>query len=93
MPKKSVSKAKAEEPATLPDATFEQDISEIEGIADSLETGRLDLADSLTRFEEGVARLKRCYATLEAAEERVELVTAWRPDGTPETAPLDDDDS
>ncbi|MEM7813260.1 MAG: exodeoxyribonuclease VII small subunit [Planctomycetota bacterium] len=93
MPKAARKPKSTGEPAPeLPDASFEQDLSEVEKIAGALEDGRLDLAESLTRFEEGVARLKRCYSTLDDAEKRISVVAAWRPDGSPETEPFETDD-
>ena len=68
---------------------FEQALDELRGVVADLEGGRLGLGDSLARFEAGVGLLKRCQATLERAERRVELLIGVDDDGTPVTAPFD----
>ena len=42
-----------------------------------LEEGRLGLAESLGRYEEGIKLLKQCYTQLEQAERRIELLTGF----------------
>jgi len=51
--------------------TFEAHLASLEEIVDALETGELDLESAMTRYEEGVKRLKTCYAMLQDAEQRV----------------------
>lgn len=69
--------ATAAEAEANPFATlgFEEALAQLEGIVDRLEEGDLDLADALTRFEEGVQLTKHCHTQLEAAERRVEILT------------------
>ena len=55
--------------------SFEENLSEAEGIVRDLESGTLPLEDSIARYEKAVAALKRCHAILEAAEKRVEALT------------------
>lgn len=69
--------------------TFEAALAELQRIVADLENGSVGLEESLARFERGVALLKTCYATLEQAEQRIELLVGARSDGTPVTQPFD----
>lgn len=82
--KKAKPKAKAE-----PEETFEEALAELEAVVADLEGGELGLGDSLKRYEEGVARLRRCHAQLDAAERRIELLSGVDADGNPLTEPFD----
>lgn len=65
--------------------TFEDDLTEVERIVRQLEGGQLSLAEALKEYETGVGRLKRCYASLEDAQRRVELLTGVDSEGNPVT--------
>ncbi len=76
---------------------FEAALQRLEAVVDRLEQGDLELEQSLEAFEEGVRLSKRCSSRLDAAEQRVEVLTReggrWlaRPfDGVP--APEDGED-
>ena len=71
--KKQEPAAEAQNPfAELP---FEDALSRLEGLVDRLEEGDLDLAEALSRFEEGVQLTRHCTSQLEVAERRIELLT------------------
>jgi exodeoxyribonuclease VII small subunit len=70
-------------------ATFEEALAELEAIVRELEDGRTGLEESLARYEAGVALLKRCYAQLARAEQRIMLVTGEDGQGNPVLAPFD----
>jgi exodeoxyribonuclease VII small subunit len=70
--------------------SFEQALSELEQVVRDLEDGRLGLAESLARYEKGVKLLKNCYAQLEQAERRIELLTGLDAAGNAIVAPFDD---
>lgn len=70
-------------------ATFEEALAELEAIVHELEDGQTGLEESLARYEAGVALLKRCYAQLARAEQRIMLVTGEDRDGNPALAPFD----
>ena len=72
------------------DPSFEDALTLLEQIVHDLEDGRIGLADSLSRYEEGVKLLKRCYTLLEQAERRIELVTGIDAAGNAITQPFDD---
>ena len=55
----------------IDELTFEQSLPELEGTVRDLEDGRLGLEASLARYEQGVGLLKRCYAQLRQAEQRI----------------------
>lgn len=69
--------------------TFEQALERLEAIVHQLEDGQIGLEESLARYEEGVALLKRCYGILETAEQRVALLTGVDGDGNAVTEPFD----
>jgi exodeoxyribonuclease VII small subunit len=69
--------------------TFEAALAEIQQVLESLEDGSVGLEESLQRFERGTALLRHCYALLESAERRIEILTGRDADGTPTTALFD----
>lgn len=71
---------------------FEDALKELEGIVGKLESGKLDLEDSLAQYEQGVRHLKQCYQLLEHAERRIELVNGLDAAGNPLTVALDEND-
>jgi exodeoxyribonuclease VII small subunit len=87
MAKKSTSSP--EDPDQTP--TFEQLLQRLDLIIQDLEAGQLGLTDSLSRYEEGISHLKRCYHILDQAERRVALITGIQPDGEPIREPIHDD--
>ncbi len=59
-----------------PLAGFEQALSELESLVDSLEKGDLSLEASLAAFERGIGLARTCQKTLDEAEQRVLILTA-----------------
>jgi exodeoxyribonuclease VII small subunit len=74
---------RAPDPGVTP-PSFEDSLSELESIVDALERGELSLEESLTLFERGVGMTRRCQQTLDAAEQRVRILTEARPEADPE---------
>jgi exodeoxyribonuclease VII small subunit len=68
--------------------TFEQALAALDQIVHDLEDGQIGLEESLTRYEEGVGLLKRCYAQLRAAEQRILLLTGVDDEGQPILQPF-----
>ena len=60
--------------------TFETAIARLEEIVRLLESGNAPLDVSLSLYEEGVALVKLCNARLDAAEQKVKILTVG-PDG------------
>src|SRR5436305_4580851 len=69
--------------------TFEQSLAELDRIVRDLEDGQLGLEDALSRYEAGVGLLKRCYAQLRQAEQRILLLTGTDAEGQPLTQPFE----
>lgn len=74
---------------TSSELSFEQALAELQRIASDLESGSLGLEESLARFEEGIAHLRKCHAILEQAEQRIEILTGSDAAGNPTFAPFD----
>jgi exodeoxyribonuclease VII small subunit len=64
--------AKTQQAATP--ARFEQALSELEQLVEQLEGGDLSLEESLERFERGVGLARECRESLEAAEQKVQML-------------------
>lgn len=58
-----------------PEVTFEQAMSELEGIVHVLEDSRLPLDELVEKYERGAGLLKVCQQRLNAAQQRIELIT------------------
>lgn len=69
--------------------SFEDSLSELEALVERMEGGELSLEDALAAFERGVALTRSCQQALQAAEQRVEILTARTPGAA--TEPFDDD--
>ena len=75
-------------PAVPP--SFEAALARLEAIVHELEEGRTGLADSLARYEEGVALLRHCFGVLEITERKIELLAGVDAAGNPVVEPFDD---
>jgi len=64
--------------------SFEQSLAELESIVDALERGDMTLEESLRAFERGVALTRTCQKALDAAEQRVRILTESQVDAEPE---------
>lgn len=73
--------------------TFEQALQRLEQIVRELEEGRIGLAEAMQKYEQGVALLRQCYGMLDAAEQRIELLTGVDAEGRAITAPFEHIDS
>ena len=71
--------------------SFENSLEQLEAIVHALEDGEHGLAESLEQYECGVKHLKHCYQLLQAAERKIELLTAVDQAGNPVTAPFGDE--
>ena len=74
---------------SVPDPTFESSLAALETIVHDLEDGQLGLGEALARYEQGVKHLKHCYQLLQAAEQKIELLTKVTDDGTYESEPFE----
>lgn len=64
------------EPTVTPaeDVPFGEALRELEGVVASLESGTLELEDSLERYERGVALLRSLQSRLADAQQRVTVL-------------------
>jgi exodeoxyribonuclease VII small subunit len=70
-------------------ASFEEALSKLEALVERMESGDLTLEESLAAFEQGISLTRHCQEALQAAEQKVEILTARTPDAA--TEPFDDD--
>jgi exodeoxyribonuclease VII small subunit len=54
---------------------FEESLANLQEIIEALEGGELGLEESIDRYSDGVEALKRCYAILKEAEQKIEMLT------------------
>lgn len=69
---------------------FETSMLRLEEIVNLLERGEASLEQAMKLFEEGAKLLRECTAQLDAAEQKVTVLTAGS-DGTPEERPFDEE--
>ena len=69
-------------------ATFEQQLQRLEEIVAALEKGDVQLADSLSLFEEGTKLIAACSKQLDQAEQQVVKLMKG-PDGVPMELPFE----
>ena len=74
---------------TTDPSSFEDSLARVEEIVHDLEAGSLGLQQSLERFESGMKLLRVCYAVLEDAEQKIEMLTGLSEDGHAETVEFD----
>ncbi|MGD8557185.1 MAG: exodeoxyribonuclease VII small subunit [Chromatiales bacterium] len=55
---------------------FEDALSELESLVETMEKGELSLEESLASFERGVALTRLCQQALKAAEQKIEILSA-----------------
>jgi exodeoxyribonuclease VII small subunit len=75
--------------STADNLSLEEALAELEQIVHVLEDGQTSLEDSLAQYERGVGLLKRCYAQLRQAEQRILLLTGEDSEGQPATRPFE----
>jgi len=59
-----------------PTPNFEEALSELEFLVDTLEKGELTLEASLAAFERGIRLTRTCQKALDEAEQKVSILTA-----------------
>ncbi|MBM3520708.1 MAG: exodeoxyribonuclease VII small subunit [Alphaproteobacteria bacterium] len=77
------------ETSDIASLTFEKALAQLEEIVSRLESGKVDLEQSIAIYTRGEALKAHCEKLLKDAEARIEKITL-KPDGTPaSTEPLD----
>lgn len=78
------------DPVTTNDSeSFETSLAELEKVVHALEDGDQGLSQSLEHYERGIQHLKRCYALLDAAEQKIELLTGVNAQGEALSEPFE----
>ena len=54
---------------------FEAALEELEGLVERMEEGDLSLEESLKTYERGIALSRACQKSLDAAEQRIQILT------------------
>jgi len=54
---------------------FEKSLNELEQIVRDLESGGVNLDQTLEKFEHGIELYKKCRTTLEQAEKKIKILT------------------
>ncbi|NWG93667.1 MAG: exodeoxyribonuclease VII small subunit [Parvularculaceae bacterium] len=70
----------------LEGVAFEKALAELEQIVQKLESGQVDLEESIALYERGAALKAHCEAKLKAAQERIEKIVVSG-DGTVKAEP------
>ena len=58
----------------MKEKSFEESMEALEGIVKELEEGKLNLEDSVEKFEEGIKLSKDCNEILEKAEKKIVML-------------------
>lgn len=72
----------------IKDLSFEQALTELQTIVQSLEAGQASLENSIGLYDRGTALRKHCETKLSEAQAKVEKITL-SPDGSVQTQELD----
>jgi exodeoxyribonuclease VII small subunit len=76
---------KAKEPAA---PTFEEALAELDRVVHDLEDGHIGLEAALDRYEKGVGLLRHCYALVNQAEQKIQVLTGLDDKGQPVLKPF-----
>ncbi|MBI2806496.1 MAG: exodeoxyribonuclease VII small subunit [Planctomycetes bacterium] len=69
--------------------TFEAALTELDKIVQDLEAGDTGLEQSLARYEQGIALVRRCYEQLRNVEQRIVELTGKDEAGSPVLKPFE----
>ncbi len=79
-----MAKQSAAQDSAVEDMSFEESLSALEAIVQSLETGKASLDDSISAYERGIALKKHCEKRLNDAKMKIEKISVQK-DGSIET--------
>lgn len=83
-PAQAPRKGRSRNPAPVDAPSFEDHLAELEALVDTLERGDLSLEQSLAAFERGVLLTRTCQKSLDAAEQKVRILTSATEGAEPE---------
>ena len=67
-----------------PTQSFEDALTELESLVDTLEHGELTLEQSLAAFERGIKLTRTCQTALDKAEQQVRILSGESSEAEPE---------
>ncbi len=70
--------------------SFEKNLSTLESLVEKLEHGDLPLEQALKEFESGVKLVRECQKALQAAEQKIAILTQKTNDAEPTTFQMED---
>jgi len=70
--------------------TFEQALENLEQIVAAIESGEIGLEESIAKYAEGIKLIKHCRGVLDAAEKKIQLLTAAEADTLTAAGELED---
>ena len=85
--KKTTRKTK---PAAKTAVPFEESLDQLKQVVAELENGNLTLTESLEKYQQGIASLKQCRASLDNAKKQIEVLVDLDADGNLQTQAFDD---
>ena len=85
--KKTTRKTKSAAKTAVP---FEESLDQLKRVVTELENGNLTLTESLEKYQQGIASLKQCHASLENAKKQIEVLVDLDADGNLKTQAFDD---
>lgn len=72
-------------------AGFEAALEELEGLVERMEEGELSLEESLKTYERGIELSRACQKSLDAAEQRIRILSEKDGEAEPRSFQPDDD--
>ena len=70
---------------------FEAALEELEGLVERMEEGELSLEESLKTYERGIELSRACQKSLDAAEQRIQILSEKEGDTEIQSFQADDD--
>jgi exodeoxyribonuclease VII small subunit len=74
----------------IPPVDFESALKELEALVEKMEQGDIPLEESLQHFERGIQLTRQCQQSLQAAEQKVQILL--EKGNTTETKPFSNDE-
>ena len=71
--------------------TFEQNMTELDKIVQSLESGSITLDESLKQYVKGVALIRACHQQLDFVKRKLEVLSGLDENGNAITQPMEDE--
>ena len=69
---------------------FEQALAKLEKLVAEIEEGKVSLEDSIAKYAEGIKLVKHCRSILDAAEQKIQLLTKGQGESLQPAGELDE---